>query len=119
MEELHEANPGMSRMKALARSYVWWPTMNDRIKTVVKSCQQCQEHQNMPSRAPLHPWENTFQPWTRIHIDFEGPFLGEMFLLLVDSHSKWIEEFPLSPTNYGSKVTIECLRTVFATHRYV
>ena len=24
--------------------------------------------------------------------------------------------FPLSPTNYGSKVTIECLRTAFATH---
>ena len=95
---------------------LWWPTMNDHIETVVKSCQQCQEHQSMPSSAPLHPWENTLQPWTRIHIDFAGAFLGKMFLLLVNSYSKWIEVFTLSPTNYGSKVTIECLRTAFATH---
>ena len=39
-----------------------------------------------------------------------------MFLLLVDSYSKWIEVFPLYRTNYGSKVTIECLQTAFATH---
>ena len=26
--ELHEAHPGISRMKALARGYVWWPNMD-------------------------------------------------------------------------------------------
>ncbi len=25
LEELHDTHPGVSKMKALARSYVWWP----------------------------------------------------------------------------------------------
>ncbi|KAL7874785.1 hypothetical protein SRHO_G00057550 [Serrasalmus rhombeus] len=28
MEEVHETHPGVSRMKSLARSYVWWPRMD-------------------------------------------------------------------------------------------
>ncbi len=27
----------------------------------------------------------------RIHLDFAGPFLGRMFLIIVDAHSKWPE----------------------------
>ena len=26
LTELHEGHPGMTRMKALARMYVWWPS---------------------------------------------------------------------------------------------
>ena len=25
LDELHEGHPGMARMKAMARMYVWWP----------------------------------------------------------------------------------------------
>ena len=44
-----------------------------------------------PSVAPLHSWEWPSTPWTRLHIDFAGPFKGHMFLVLVDAHSKWLE----------------------------
>ena len=30
-------------------------------------------------------------PWEHIHIDFAGPFLGKMFLVVTDAHSKWPE----------------------------
>ena len=42
--------------------------------------------------APLHPWEWPGKPWSRIHIDYAGPFQGRMFLVIVDSHSKWLED---------------------------
>ena len=100
----------MTRMKALARSYVWWPSMDAHIEHTVSS----QLHQRAPAAAPLHPWENTGIPWTRLHIDYAGSFLGRMFLLVADSDSKWIEAFPMS--NSTSTATIEKLRATFATH---
>ena len=53
--ELHEAHPGISRMEALARGYVWLPNMDRELENAVKSCQQCQIHQKGPAKAPLHP----------------------------------------------------------------
>ena len=35
------------------------------------------------------------RPLQRIHIDFACPFLGTMFLIVVDAHSKWPEVIPL------------------------
>ena len=45
LRELHETNPGVSKMKSLASSYTWWPNMNKEIEEVVKSCQQINIHQ--------------------------------------------------------------------------
>ena len=36
--ELHENHPGIVRMKALARSYVWWIGIDIEIENTVKSC---------------------------------------------------------------------------------
>jgi len=38
MEQLHNGHPGTSRMKSLARSFVWWPQMDDDVADRVKSC---------------------------------------------------------------------------------
>ena len=40
---------------------------------------------------PVHFWEWPATPWQRIHVDFAGPFVGRMFLIIVDAHSKWPE----------------------------
>ena len=45
IDELHSAHPGISRMKSLTRSYVWWPGMDEDLETKVKNCRQCQEAQ--------------------------------------------------------------------------
>ena len=85
LEELHEAHVGCTKMKSLARCYVWWPSMNNDIEKVVSSCAPCPENRPSPSVAPLHSWEWPSTPWTRLHIDFAGPFKGHMFLVLVDA----------------------------------
>ena len=36
--ELHETHPGISRTKAVARSYMWWPGMDTALEEAVKSC---------------------------------------------------------------------------------
>ena len=112
LKELHEGHPGISRMKALGRMFVWWPGFDQDVEDTVNSCQSCQVQQNAPAPAPLHPWAYPDRPWSRLHVDYAGPFLGRMFLVIVDAHSKWIEVLPVSAANANQ--TIAKLRTVFA-----
>ena len=112
--ELHEAHPGISRMKALARGYLWWPNMDRELENAVKSCQQCQLHQKAPAEAPLHPWEWPGQPWARVHIDYAGPHKGHVYLVVIDAHSKWMDVHMMRSTT--SATTIAKLREIFATH---
>ena len=113
LQMFHEAHPGVVRMKSLARSYMWWPGMDKDIETCVKKCAICQSSRKNPSVAPLHPWPVPATPWTRVHIDYAGPLEGRMFLLITDSHSRWME---IHATNTStSSATIELLRKSFSS----
>ena len=114
IEELHGAHSGIVRMKALARSYVWWPKIDKELELKVKSCHTCQKHQRLPPKAPVHQWEYPSTPWERVHIDYMGPFEGKMLLIIVDAHSKWIDAHVM--TSSTSTATINRLRQTFATH---
>ena len=48
LKDLHEAHPGVSRMKAHGRSYVWLPGMDRDIEKIVFNCETCQINQAMP-----------------------------------------------------------------------
>ena len=114
LNELHSDHPGMVRMKSLARQHIWWPNIDQEVETLVRRCQVCQDMQPKDHQAEPNPWRWPSKPWHRIHIDFAGPFLGEMFLLVVDAHSKWPEVHRMKKTT--SEYTIEKLRQVFASH---
>ena len=114
MDELHDGHPGVSRMKGLARSFVWWPQMDQEIEMKVKNCHICQSYRHNPPAAPLHPWEWPKSPWVRIHADYIGPSLGQMFRIVVDTHYKWMEVKAVTAAT--SKATIAQLRSIFATH---
>lgn len=86
--------------------------MDRDIEEKVRTCVECQTTRPVPAQAPLHPWQWPEQPWARVHIDFAGPFLGHMFLLLIDAHSKWLEVSIMKTST--TKATIENLCTTFA-----
>ncbi len=113
LAELHQAHPGICRMKSLARGYVWWPGIDKDLEAVVKNCDTCQSHRRSPPLAPIHPWQWPEVPWSRIHIDFAGPFMGGMYLIVVDAHSKWLEVHLMPSTT--STATIDKLRQIFST----
>jgi hypothetical protein len=49
-----------------------------------------------------------------IHVDYAGPFMGKMFLVVSDAHSKWLEiEMVAAAT---SRATIMQLRRMFAIY---
>ena len=112
LELLHATHMGMVSMKSLARGYVWWPGMDNEIEGIAKRCEACQKNQRKPKASIPHPWVAPSEPWERLHLDFAGPFLGWMWLILIDAYSKWIEIVKMSNTNSGS--TIKALRDIFS-----
>ena len=114
VEELHAGHQGISRMKSLARSFVWWPKLDADLEDRAKRCEICQVHQKAPAPAPLHPWEWPEMPWCRLHLDYAGPFQGKMFLLIIDAHSKWLDAHVVESAT--SAVTIQKLESSFSCH---
>ncbi len=46
----------VTRTKALARMYVWWPGLDSDIEKSVQQCVPCQQQQPDPPATPLQPW---------------------------------------------------------------
>ena len=112
LEELHDGHPGVVRMKQAAHGILWWPGIDKQIENTVKGCDACQQYRNAPALAPLHVWSWPSHPWERVHIDFLGPFMGKMILVVTDAHSKWPEAIVMKSTT--SERTIAVLREIFA-----
>ena len=61
LDELHDTHPGIVRMKAIARSYFWWPQIDKNIEVRAKSFVKCKTIQGNPRQphcipgcGPLH-----------------------------------------------------------------
>ena len=107
LSELHQNHPGMTRMK-------WWPSLDHDVE---QTSRVCHAYQTNCTKSPLkinNPWIWPTHPGQRVHVDFAGPFYGQMFPLVVDEKSKWIEVFPVAATT--APATIRALRFLFATH---
>ncbi|KAL5250031.1 hypothetical protein ACHWQZ_G015941 [Mnemiopsis leidyi] len=112
LEMLHLTHVGMTGMKMLARSYVWWPNLNADIERLVKTCKDCKKYSKSAQKVTEHPWSRTSGPWQRIHMDFAGPFQGYMWLLIQDAYSKWPEIVKMTSTTAPALTRV--LRDIFS-----
>jgi len=114
LAELHKAHIGIVERKSVAKTYVWWPSINVDIENCIHECKYCQLHRNNPVKALSHPWDVPKHPWERVHIDFPGPFKGHVWLILVDALTKWLEVIQMSTTS--SEHTVVVLRSLFTRY---
>ena len=114
LKELHAVHIGVTRMKAVARSFFWWPRLDRDIENLVGNCAQCQELSRAPVTEVPHHWIYPSEAFERVHIDY-AEFASAHYLLLVDAYSKWIDVFPKGRDCTTSK-TIECLLSFISTY---
>lgn len=106
LKMLHRGHPGITRMKALARSYVYWPQLDNDSTDIIKRCSSCAAAAKQPVKVELQSWPKATEPFQRIHIDYAGPYMGDKFLV-VDAFSKYPEILRMSSTT--STATIKAL----------
>ncbi|XP_063900178.1 uncharacterized protein K02A2.6-like [Zophobas morio] len=111
LDELHGAHLGIVKMKAIARSYFWWPKLDEDIEKVAKSCRACIMTSDDPQKAIPTPWNKATRPWQRVHIDYLGPINGKYYFLMLDAFSKWPEIYEVP--NITADTTIRKLRETF------
>ena len=99
LNSLHTNHPGISRMKAIARSHFWWEGLDQEMETLGKSCQSCQSNQSNPSVAPF----------TSLGMARSTVGANPCGLYV---HSKWPEVAVMTSTT--SEKTIEALRSMFS-----
>jgi len=78
------------KMKSVARSYIWWPGIENDIETITKKCDSCLANSSNPPKSVLHSWPWPEGPSQRIHLDFLGPVDSKMFIVIIDAFFKWI-----------------------------
>ncbi|XP_046737570.1 uncharacterized protein K02A2.6-like [Diprion similis] len=115
LKELHSSHMGVVKMKQLARNYFWWPYLDEDIENLANSCKICLENRPEPTKTSLTPWQWPSTPWSRIHIDFMGPFHNCMFLIVVDAHSKWTEVINMKKDTTAHKL-IKVLDEIFSRY---
>ena len=88
--------------------------LENYFEALAKSCLPYLSVKPSPPKSPLNPWIWPSKPWSRIHIDFAGPFNAKSHFIIVDAHSKWPDVFEMTSTTTSK--TIDVLQNVFAIH---
>lgn len=95
LSELHQGHPGVARMKLLARSKVYWPSIDEDVENLVKRCESRAINAKSPVKCTWQSWPIAKRPWSRVHVDFTGPVNGFWYLVVIDAFSKWPETFKM------------------------
>lgn len=111
LDRIHVNHLGMEKSKNRARDILFWPNMSKDIENLVSSCETCLKYQRANTKEPMWSREIPFRPWEVLATDlFE--FKGNIYLLVVDVFSKYIEVVLLRETT--AEAMIKNLKTIFA-----
>ncbi|XP_048006573.1 uncharacterized protein K02A2.6-like [Leguminivora glycinivorella] len=105
---LHEPHMGIVKSKALARSYVWWPGIDEAVERMCRECNACALQADAPPKQAPCMWLWPDRQWSRIHLDFMGPIAGKTYLVVIDAMSKWVEIFHMTSTTATAVITTLC-----------
>ncbi|GFQ88634.1 hypothetical protein TNCT_250091 [Trichonephila clavata] len=109
--ELHAGHLGIVKMKAIARSFVYWKNIDKDIEEAAKNCVDCARYKADPQKLKLITGNIPVYPGNVFIQILLVQFLNTFFLI-VDAYSKCLEVYPMKTTT--TKKTIECLRDSFA-----
>ncbi|KAK5853431.1 hypothetical protein PBY51_007214 [Eleginops maclovinus] len=108
---LHSSHLGIEGCLRRARECIYWPGMNDQIKTYVAKCDICRSVDYKQQKETLISHEMPNRPWAKVGTDLFS-FDNKDYLITVDYYSNFWEIDYLSDTK--STTVIRKLKAHFA-----
>ena len=112
LQKIHSGHQGITKCSLRITSSVWWPGAKRQLEELVHNCPECtkamqaQKQPLISTPLPEHPWEKLASDLFEIN--------GNMYLLVVDYFSRYMEVQTLSTTT--SAGVIRALKAIFARH---
>lgn len=110
---IHEGHLGMDKCKALARSAVFWPGINQDIENTVGRCPTCNMFRHQQTAEPLSPHPVPLKAYQKVGADI-FTLHGKDYLLVVDYFSKFPEYVQLN--SKSADCVIQHLKDIFSRH---
>ena len=112
MEDLHKGHEGINKAMSLARTCVYWPSMEADVTDYIKRCLTCIDSCHLQVET-LHPYEVPPGPWLKEGMGFFQDDLGKKYLIIVDYFSKFPYIYPIASSHHFK--TINYLWELFTT----
>lgn len=113
MNLAHSGHPGISSMKSILRSRVWWPHIKEDVETFVGNCTSCSLMSRKEKPAPMRRSVLPQETWECLAVDFNGPHQymgGKSIFLIVDYYSRFLTASIVQSTDFKSvKPVLELL----------
>ena len=88
LERLHASHSGTEATKRRARQSVWWPSLNNDVKTTTEACEMCQTYQPSQQQEPLLKDTQPEWPFEVVSADLFS-VAGKSFIVYADRLSGW------------------------------
>ena len=90
LQRIHAGHQGRVRCKALARKAVYWNDINSHMDNMIDRCVPCLNTRKFKNKDKLTCHEVPSRPFQKVGADIFS--IGrEMYHLIIDYFSKWIE----------------------------
>ena len=104
---------GINKCLERVKEIMFWQGLTRDIENLVNDCPECAGHHNKKHKETLRQTKTSERPWSELGADlFE--FEGQLYLLLIDYYSKFIEVEELKELT--SKANIDALKSQFCRH---
>jgi hypothetical protein len=99
----HEGHQGVSKTKALVRTKIWFPGIDQLVEDLMADCLQCELNDKTTNHQPIQSTEMPTQAWVHLAMDFYGPLEnGNELMVVVDEFSRMpvVEEIKSTAAEY-------------------
>ena len=110
---IHAGHFSVEKCKARARTYVYWPNINDAVEQQVKACSTCNTYNRANQKEPLLPHSVPLRPCDKVSADYFS-WAAKDYLLVVDYLSKYPEVIKVE--SKSAEATVEVMKTIFSRH---